>query len=123
MSEHDPLMSLVDLMDKALEPDQEPDDQVRNVVNLFDAVDALAVDITVPAEDRAFAVRLKANIKAHPQMATGTAIAALSQIASSEMPPPETRAEAKQTLQNVAVQLREQSGDISQWVGPGTSRL
>lgn len=123
MSEHDPMTSLIGLMDKALEPDQNPDDQVKHVVNLFDAIDALVVDITVPAEDRAFAIRLKANIVAHAQTATGTAIAALSQIASSETTPPETRAVAKRTLQNVAVQLREQGGDISQWVDPGTSRL
>lgn len=122
MSEYNPKKRLADLADRATAPDQDEMEQLQNINNMFDAISALADDISASDEDRAFARELRDSIQAQAKMATGSAIAALAEIANSETTPPEVRVEAQKALDNATQRLRETGSDISHWTNPKPTR-
>src|SRR5271168_1574024 len=123
MSTNDPLPYIAFLMRKSSDPAISKDDQLRAVFDLIEAVEVLIEDTIANPGDLCIACELQAVVASHARQHTGTAIAALSEIAGSEDVDPEDRAKARQMLKNAAQTLRERGTDISKWADPGTSCL
>jgi hypothetical protein len=123
MSTNDRLPYIEFLMRKSSDPAISKDDQLHAVFDLIEAVDALTDDMTADPEDRWIVYELQAVVSSHARQHTGTAIAALAEIAGSEDTDPEDQAKARQILRHAAQTLSERGTDISKWADPGTSRL
>jgi hypothetical protein len=123
MSTIDQLPYIAFLMRKSSDPGVSKDDQLQAVFDLIEAVEVLTEDTIVDPEDLWLAFELQAVVASHARQHTGTAIAALSEIAGSEDADLEDRAKARQMLEHAAQALLERGTDISKWVDPKTSRL